>query len=76
MYWDLVFPDDEKEANPSTFKFFQAAQQWASQRTGEAAAGGLSYDMSDSDSDDDDEDEDGDGEAEAEVEGEADVQME
>lgn len=51
-YWDLAFPDDEREANPSTFKFFQAAQNWAAQR-GLPGTGGLSYDMPDSDSDDD-----------------------
>ena len=51
--WDLVFPDDEKDANPATHKFFQAAQAWAAQRT-ELGGGGLSYDMPDSDEDDDD----------------------
>jgi crooked neck len=53
---DIAFPDDEREANPTTFKFFQAAQNWAAQRTQETG-GGLSYDMpSDSDDDEDDED--------------------
>jgi len=56
-YWDIAFPDDEREANPTTFKFFQAAQNWAAQRTADVG-GGLSYDMpSDSDDDDDDDDE-------------------
>lgn len=62
-YWDLVFPDDERESNPTTFKFFQAAQQWAANK---GQQGGLSYDMSDSDSDsddDDDNDENGDDDA-------------
>jgi crooked neck len=69
MYWDLVFPDDEKEENPSTFKFFQAAQEWAAKKAGSGpAGGGLSYDM-DSDSDSDS-DEDGEGEAEGEAEAE------
>lgn len=59
-YWDLAFPDDERDANPTTFKFFQAAQQWAAQKGGMGtSAGGLSYDMPD-DSDDSDADEDGD----------------
>jgi len=53
MYWDLVFPDDEKEANPSAHAFFQAAQQWK-----KATGAGLNYEMdsddSDSDSDSDD----------------------
>ncbi|GFZ48018.1 Pre-mRNA-splicing factor CLF1 [Saitozyma sp. JCM 24511] len=64
-YWDLAFPDDEKEANPTTFKFFQAAQAWAAQRGAGAAAGagGLSYDMpEDSDEEDDDDDNDEDNE--------------
>lgn len=52
--WDLVFPDDERDANPTTFKFFQAAQAWAAQR-GSGEEGGLSYDMpSDSEGEDDD----------------------
>jgi crooked neck len=53
-YWDLVFPDDEKEANPATFKFFQAAQNWAAQK---GAGGGLSYDMPSDEEDEEDEDE-------------------
>ena len=61
-YWDIAFPDDEREANPTTFKFFQAAQNWAAQRAQDAGAGGgLSYDMpSDSDDDDDDDEEEDD----------------
>jgi crooked neck len=61
--WDLAFPDDERDANPASYKFFKAAQEWAATRSQEAGAaapttgfGGLSYDM-DSDSDDSDEDE-------------------
>ncbi|KAI9626138.1 hypothetical protein H4Q26_015884 [Puccinia striiformis f. sp. tritici PST-130] len=27
-YWDLVFPDDEKERNPGTFKLLQLAHAW------------------------------------------------
>ncbi|EAU89336.1 pre-mRNA-splicing factor CLF1 [Coprinopsis cinerea okayama7 len=26
--WDLVFPDDEKEKNPTSFKFLQMAHKW------------------------------------------------
>lgn len=64
-YWDIAFPDDEREANPTTFKFFQAAQNWAAQRT-QGAGGGLSYDMpSDSDDDDDDDEEETGSEADA-----------
>ena len=62
--WDLAFPDDEREANPASYNFFRAAQDWAAQRAG--AGGGLSYDMPDSDN----EDEDGEGDEDAEeVEG-------
>lgn len=68
-YWDLAFPDDEKDANPTTFKFFQAAQQWAAQKGAGAGAGGLSYDMPD-DSDDEDEDEEDEREAQGSVDGE------
>ncbi|AAW41086.1 hypothetical protein CNBA6540 [Cryptococcus deneoformans B-3501A] len=61
-YWDLVFPDDEREANPTSFKFFQAAQAWAQQRAGQGEEGGLSYDLpSDSEDENEDGDEDGDG---------------
>ena len=63
-YWDLAFPDDERDANPTTFKFFQAAQQWAAQKGAGAGAGGLPYDMPD-DSDDSDEEEEGDEDGEA-----------
>lgn len=65
--WDLAFPDDEREANPASYNFFKAAQEWAAQRN---AGGGLSYDMPDSDSDDDDDDDDaepGEGAGEAEA---------
>lgn len=65
-YWDLVFPDDERDANPASYKFFQAAQEWKAKQAssgvaqGALGAGGLSYDMSDSDdSDGSDDEEDG-----------------
>lgn len=49
--WDMVFADDEKEANPASFKFFQAAQEWSRSR------GNLGLDDDDDDdSSDDDED--------------------
>jgi len=60
--WDLAFPDDERDANPTTFKFFQAAQAWAAQRGAAGAGGGLSYDMPDSDEEDEEDGEDGGGE--------------
>jgi crooked neck len=51
----MVFLDDEKEKDPSTFQFFQAAQKWAQEHQKEG--GVLSYDVDSDDSDDDDEDE-------------------
>lgn len=72
-YWDIAFPDDERDANPSTFKFFQAAQNWAAQRNAGGDAemdlgigGGLSYDMPDDSDDEDDEDQEDDEAEEAE----------
>ena len=44
--WDMVFADDEKEANPASFKFFQAAQEWSRNR------GNLELDDDKDDSDD------------------------
>ena len=26
--WDMVFPDDEREANPASFKFLEMAHKW------------------------------------------------
>ncbi|KIL71370.1 hypothetical protein M378DRAFT_114458 [Amanita muscaria Koide BX008] len=40
--WDLVFPDDEREANPTSFKFLQMAQAWAAQKNGSAGSSLLS----------------------------------
>lgn len=51
----MVFLDDEKEKDPSTFQFFQAAQKWAQEHQKEG--GVLSYDVDSDDSDDDDEEE-------------------
>jgi crooked neck len=53
----LVFADDERDANPTTFKFFQAAQAWAAQNAGGGEEPGLSYDMPSDSEDEDDEDE-------------------
>ncbi|KAF5378886.1 hypothetical protein D9615_006985 [Tricholomella constricta] len=39
--WDLVFADDEREANPTSFKFLQMAHAWkTSQAAKSAVAGG------------------------------------
>ncbi|KIY53264.1 protein prenylyltransferase [Fistulina hepatica ATCC 64428] len=37
--WDLVFADDEREANPTSFKFLQMAHAWKAKQ---AAGGGAS----------------------------------
>lgn len=55
--WDMVFADDEREANPASFKFFQAAQEWQRQR----AEMGEDSDSDDSSSDDEDDEEEADG---------------
>jgi crooked neck len=36
--WDLVFADDEREANPTSFKFLQMAHAWK-KRLGTGGAG-------------------------------------
>ncbi|KAL5514901.1 CLF1 [Sanghuangporus baumii] len=36
-YWDMVFPDDEREANPASFKFLEMAHKW---KRMQAAGGG------------------------------------
>ncbi|KZV92492.1 protein prenylyltransferase [Exidia glandulosa HHB12029] len=33
-YWDIVFPDDEREANPASFKFLQMAHMWKKAQAG------------------------------------------
>ncbi|KAJ9103215.1 NineTeen Complex (NTC) component [Naganishia friedmannii] len=59
-YYDMVFADDEREANPASFKFFQAAQEWKQR----AAMADLSDPSSSDDDDDDDNDDDDDDEVE------------
>ena len=40
--WDMVFPDDEREANPASFKFLEMAHKWKrAQATGGANANTL-----------------------------------
>ncbi|KAF7763681.1 hypothetical protein Agabi119p4_8218 [Agaricus bisporus var. burnettii] len=36
--WDLVFADDEREANPTSFKFLQMAHAWKAKSAGAGAA--------------------------------------
>jgi len=39
-YWDMAFPDDEREANPASFKFLEMAHKW--KRAQAAGDGGTS----------------------------------
>ncbi|KAH6906764.1 pre-mRNA-splicing factor CLF1 [Coprinopsis sp. MPI-PUGE-AT-0042] len=43
--WHLVFPDDEKEKNPTSFKFLQMAHAWKKQKE-QVGAGGSSSALS------------------------------
>lgn len=38
--YDYIFADDEREANPTSFKFLQMAHAWAAGQTGGGAGGG------------------------------------
>lgn len=38
--WDFVFKDDEREANPASFKFLQLAHQWKNAQKPQARDGG------------------------------------
>ena len=38
--WDFVFADDERESNPTSFKFMQMAHAWKQAQAKTAAAGG------------------------------------
>ncbi|KJA13675.1 hypothetical protein HYPSUDRAFT_151330 [Hypholoma sublateritium FD-334 SS-4] len=40
--WDFVFADDERESNPTSFKFMQMAHAWKQAQAKNAAAGGSS----------------------------------
>jgi len=39
--WELVFADDEREANPTTFKFLQMAHAWKSSQARKTGGSGL-----------------------------------
>lgn len=56
-YWELVFPDTELEANPASFKFFQAAQEWSKRRATGASGGGALDGLDDDSSSDESDDE-------------------
>lgn len=36
--WDIVFPDDEREANPASFKFLEMAHKWKRMQASGAGA--------------------------------------
>lgn len=38
--YDYIFADDEREANPTSFKFLQMAHAWAASRKAGEAGGG------------------------------------
>lgn len=54
----MIFPDDEREANPQNFKLLQMAHAWKQAQA--ASAGGGLLDMEDSDDSDDDDGSDAD----------------
>jgi crooked neck len=39
--WELVFADDEREANPTSFKFLQMAHQWKNSQSRKAGGSSL-----------------------------------
>jgi crooked neck len=39
--WELVFADDEREANPTSFKFLQMAHAWKNSQARNTGAPGL-----------------------------------
>ncbi|KZT22885.1 protein prenylyltransferase [Neolentinus lepideus HHB14362 ss-1] len=39
--WEMVFPDDEREANPTSFKFLQRAHAWKTQQAKQASSGAV-----------------------------------
>ena len=45
LVWDMVFPDDERESNPTSFQFLQMAHQWKKKQA-EKAKSGASEDSS------------------------------
>jgi crooked neck len=48
--WDILFADDEREANPATFKFIQNALAWRNKEGG-AAKGSMLADLLQEESD-------------------------
>ena len=39
LVWDMVFPDDERESNPTSFQFLQMAHQWKKKQAEKAKVG-------------------------------------
>lgn len=65
--WDFVFPDDEREANPTSFKFMQMAHAWK-QAQARSGAGGAPPGFAASSAQNDDDDEDDEEESSSEEE--------
>jgi len=58
--WDILFADDEREANPATFKFIQNALAWRSKEGGVSKPGMLAGLLAEEESSDEEKDADGD----------------
>ena len=57
--WDILFADDEREANPATFKFIQNALAWRN-KDGSGQKGGMLAELLAQEEESDEEDGDGD----------------
>jgi crooked neck len=68
--WDILFADDEREANPATFKFIQNALAWRSKGSGGQRGGMLAELLAQEEESDEDEDGDGDGDGDGDEDGE------
>ncbi|CAK5264928.1 unnamed protein product [Mycena citricolor] len=51
--WDMVFADDERESNPTTFKFLQMAHAWKTAQGGATALSGFTSAPGDDDAESD-----------------------
>ncbi|KAI0061172.1 pre-mRNA-splicing factor CLF1 [Artomyces pyxidatus] len=63
--YDYIFADDEREANPTSFKFLQMAHAWAQAKKGSGTAPSA-FTAAKADDEDDDDDESGDEKSKAE----------
>jgi hypothetical protein len=58
--WDILFADDEREANPATFKFIQNALAWRNKDGGGQKGGMLAELLAEEEEESDEEDGEGD----------------